>query len=81
MVLLSDIAVLNPTAVEFAAVEVLADNPDCIAVRGFINATGASVEGGIGSEKDFVIEYQPADWGLSWVGEGWRCDGPHPFSD
>ncbi len=20
------------------------------------------------------------DWGISYAGEGWACDGPHPFS-
>jgi hypothetical protein len=81
MVLLDQVVVLSPDAVEFTVATVLADQSGCIAVLGLIDATRASVDGGVGNEKDFVIEYETGQWGYSWVGEGWRCDGPHPFSE
>jgi hypothetical protein len=74
------VGVIDPSLVAFDVVEVLADSGGCIAVSGIVDATGASDGGGRGGIADFVVEMGIDGWGLSWVGEGWRCDGPHPFS-
>jgi len=63
--------------VEIEVVSVLHDSASCIAVvRVFHRAdTGQTAEETIG-----VIEDKGGGWGISYVGEGWACDGPHPFS-
>ena len=72
--------VIDPSLVVFDVSELFVDNVRCIAVSGIVDATGASDGGGRGEIADFVVEMGVDGWGLSWVGEGWRCDGPHPFS-
>ncbi|MGB9358543.1 MAG: hypothetical protein WCC01_08305 [Acidimicrobiia bacterium] len=63
--------------VEIEVVSVLHDSGSCIAVvRVFHRVdTGQTAEQTIG-----VIEDNGEGWGMSYVGEGWACDGPHPFS-
>jgi hypothetical protein len=80
LVAMDVVKVLDPAVVAFDLVDVLADDAQCIAVTGVIDATGASDGGGKGEIADFVVELDDGRWGLSWVGEGWRCSGPHPFS-
>ena len=72
--------VIEPSLVRFDVSELFVDNVRCIAVSGIVDATGASDGGGLGGIADFVVEMGVDGWGLSWVGEGWRCEGPHPFS-
>ena len=75
-------------AVEFApgwsmptvdVVEVLYEDSSCIAVR---TATDYSdvFTGDDGGEWIEVVERTNGGWGLSYAGEGWACEGPHPFS-
>jgi hypothetical protein len=80
MVAMDLVEVIDPSLVSFDASELLADTADCIAVMGIVDATGASVGGGRGGIADFVAEMGRDGWGLSWIGEGWQCVGPHPFS-
>ena len=81
MVAMSMVDVIDASRVIFNVNDVLVDNVECIAVSGTVDATGASDGGGLGGIADFVVELGEEGWGLSWVGEGWTCDGPHPFSD
>ncbi len=81
MVLLDDVTVIDPQAVMFTVTEVFSDGPDCIAVDAVVDASLAIQGGGVSAGRDHVIEVSESSWGLSWVGDGWRCVGPHPFSD
>jgi hypothetical protein len=74
------VTVLDPTAAVFTVLQVFVDDPGCIAVSGIKDASKAIEDVGIGELKDYVIESTDGAWGLSWIGRGWRCDGPHPFS-
>lgn len=62
-----------------AAVEVLHDDPGCIAVRTATDFSGVFV-GGSTDEVIEAVESIGSGWGMSYAGEGWTCDGPHPFS-
>jgi len=78
--LFKTVSVIDAEQVAFRVVAVIIDEHDCIGVEGSIDATEVTLEGGVGSVKDFIVESTTDGWGFSWVGEGWRCDGPHPFS-
>lgn len=56
-----------------------ADFDGCIAATLERDHSTVLENGGPGS-RVYVIELVDGLWGLSWVGEGWACDGPHPFS-
>jgi len=58
---------------------VLADRPECIAAVVESDHSGTLVGGGVGSGVE-VLESRDGVWGISFAGEGWECDGPHPFS-
>jgi hypothetical protein len=62
-----------------AVIEVLHDDPGCIAVRTATNFSGVFV-GGSTEEVIEVVESIGSGWGMSYAGEGWACEGPHPFS-
>ena len=68
-----------PEEIEVAVSGVLADEASCIASQVFTDATAALGPGGA-SERTVVIERVGDAWGFSYIGEGWTCDGPHPFS-
>jgi hypothetical protein len=80
MVELDLVTVLDPRAAEFSVTEVHADTPECIAVGAVVNASQSTKGGGIAVDSDYVIEISNDRWGYSWIGEGWRCIGSHPFS-
>ena len=74
--------------VEFAAgwirpsmfvVDVLADTDRCLAARIKSDYSKTLVGGAVGNHTE-VVERQSDGWGISYSGEGWTCDGPHPFS-
>ncbi len=79
--ILSTVKVLRvPDQVMQEVVETLADTEGCIAAVVRFDNTGTFEGGGTG-ESIHVVELRPdGQWGLSWVGTGWACDGPHPFS-
>lgn len=68
-----------PPVADVEVVEVLADEETCIAVQ----RTLVRIDlGGVPSDSATgVLELTPdGTWGFSFVGEGWACDEPHPFS-
>ena len=73
--------VLEPEKAGFRVIEILSDGPACIAVGAIVDASFATRGGGQTDDADYVVELVDGQWGYSWVGEGWTCDGPHPFSD
>ena len=69
-----------PGEVTQTIIEVIADTDGCIAVLIQSDNTGLFVGGGL-AESIHVIETRAdGGWGLSYIGTGWTCDGPHPFS-
>jgi hypothetical protein len=81
MVLMVEIDVVDPQAVTIEVAAVYVDQPGCIAIDAVVDASTAIEGGGVSVGRDHVVELTESGWGISWVGEGWRCDGPHPFSD
>lgn len=75
------VVVTNPGDARFTVVAILSDEPGCIAVGAVVDASFATEGGGRTDDADYVVEFVDGQWGFSWVGEGWRCDGTHPFSD
>jgi len=72
-------AVLPPT-IEVEILEVLSDSKTCVAVSSRTRMEGRG--DGEWSQGTTVLELTDSRaWGFSFVGEGWACDGPHPFSD
>ena len=63
--------------VEIEVVSVLHDSASCIAVVRVIHRVDT---GQTGEATIEVIENNGGGWGISYVGEGWECDGTHPFS-
>jgi hypothetical protein len=80
MVLMGDVPVIDPQAAIVDVTNVFIDERTCIAVAAVVDASESIQGGGICTECDHVGEMSDGVWGISWVGEGWRCDGPHPFS-
>jgi len=74
------VTVVDPAAAVYRVVEVFVDDPSCIAVSAFEDATGAIEGSKVDDPVDHVLERTLSGWGWSWIGGGWRCDGPHPFS-
>ena len=58
---------------------VLADTDVCLAATIESDYRGTLVGGGVASHTE-VVEWLNDGWGISYSGEGWACDGPHPLS-
>jgi hypothetical protein len=70
-----------PSLDNIALVSVVVDTVTCIAAVIDYSTTDA---GGVSAQNrtTTVIERRlDGGWGISFRGEGWACDGPHPFSD
>ena len=68
-----------PSAPRVVIVDLAFESADCLAVE----AVFEQVAGLVGSEqriRNVVLERSDEGWGYSYSGEGWECDGPHPFS-
>jgi hypothetical protein len=68
----------DPSSPSVVVVEVLWDSAACVAARVLFPATNEVV----GSEERIrilVLEKRDEAWGFSYSGEGWTCEGPHPF--
>jgi hypothetical protein len=68
---------IRPTWAQVEVFDIYNDDEDCIAVR-----AENSWEGGTPYGRDLVqvLERLPnGDWGISFIGKGWQCDGPHPL--
>jgi hypothetical protein len=68
-----------PEDVNVQVLRVMSDEEACIAALVSTSAT-ASLGVSAFSENVVVIERGSNGWGLSYAGEGWTCEGPHPFS-
>ena len=61
-------------------IQVLSENETCIALEINSNFVGILTGAEESATSTVVIERNLSGWGFSYVGEGWVCDGPHPFS-
>ena len=62
-----------------SVVKVLVDSVDCVAAEVGTDYSSTLVAGGASSGVE-VLEFRDDRWGISYAGEGWICDGPHPLS-
>ena len=68
-----------PGDVQLHVEDVLWDSGACIAAT--VNSSPVSgIVGSTQHSRVIVIEVANGSWGLSFVGKGWACEGPHPFS-
>ena len=67
--------------VDVVVVEIVHDSTDCMAVQTATDYTAVFVNGEIGDTIEVVerLDRSEIDWGISFVGKGWTCEGPHPF--
>ncbi|NOX24297.1 MAG: hypothetical protein GXP36_14560 [Actinobacteria bacterium] len=69
-----------PSSVEVEVVDVLYDDGECVAVLHLTTVDGQRANNGLALIT--VLELMDGrGWGISFSGEGWACEGPHPFGD
>ncbi len=69
-----------PQEVGVEVTELLWDDAACLAVRRLTYVDGQV--SGEGKPSIAVLEPLPSgEWGFSFSGEGWACEGPHPLGD
>ncbi len=61
-------------------IQVLSEDETCIALEIESNFVGILKGAEKSASSTVVLERSESGWGFSYVGEGWVCDGPHPFS-
>lgn len=69
----------SPANADVTVTHILADSVDCVTAVVVTDLTGITVGGGAAGKQQ-TLEYTSEGWGISYVGEDWACDGPHPFS-
>jgi len=70
----------EPSLVVVEVLDVLSDHASCIAAEVGIDATQSLGSQAV-AKSIWVLELSASsDWGYSFGGEGWTCNGPHPFS-
>ena len=69
----------EPEAGRVEAVVVRHLGDECLVAEVRTDYSGI-LSGGEVATKVVVFEHSGEAWGISLVGEGWRCDGPPPFS-
>jgi hypothetical protein len=67
--------------VDVVIAEVIHDSEGCIAARISTDYTEIAVNGEIADSIQVLERMESGDsgWGISYVGKGWTCEGPHPF--
>jgi hypothetical protein len=76
----ADLFDVLPPTIEVEVLEVLSDSDTCIAVYRRTRMEGRG-EGKWFEDATVIERRESRDWGFSFIGEGWECVGPHPFSD
>ena len=59
--------------------QLLYEGAECLAAEVETRYQGVLAEG-VTATKIVVVERANDGWGISYAGEGWACDGPHPLS-
>lgn len=73
------VVVVDSIGFETTQITLLTDSTDCIAAEISRDMSGAISGGGPGTSVHVVERRPDGAWGLSWIGGGWECDGPHPL--
>ena len=73
------VTVSDPAGSRILISEILVDKPDCIATNAEVDHRASVVDGGV-SSFEWVIQRVGRNWGFSWAGEGWLCEGSHPLA-
>lgn len=68
---------VKPPEVGIVQFRLVQDGADCIAAAYGVNRFDMSQAS---DPATVVLEWIDDGWGFSYAGEGWACDGPHPFS-
>ena len=63
--------------VRIAGLEIVHKDDACMAARYQVERLDV---GDLSSSTVVVVELANDIWGYSYSGEGWACEGPHPFS-
>ena len=58
--------------------KILHEGPECLSAEVETRYQGV-LEEGVNAVKTVVLESVGGHWGISYTGEGWACEGPHPF--
>ncbi len=68
-----------PKDYDVVVLEVISDDRSCISALVETNLEGVTKHGARAAKQQ-TIELVGDVWGISYVGENWACDGPHPLS-
>jgi len=68
-----------PENVVIEVTEITFDTADCVAFRVETDYSTFFGDDAIGG-RTIALEPLDQEWGFSYVGEGWECEGPHPFA-
>jgi hypothetical protein len=68
----------SPDVVHVAVLEVVSDGPTCLVARVEVDARSSLGPNGL-DEATQVLEPRGGNWGYSYGGDGWVCDGQHPL--
>jgi hypothetical protein len=68
----------TPDRYVVSVLTIVVSKPQCIAATIETDLSGIT-EGGGRATKQQVIELRGSNWGISYVGDDWACDGPHPL--
>ncbi len=67
--------------IDVVVMEIVHDSTDCMAVQTATDYTAVFVDGEIGDTIEVLerLDRSEIEWGISFVGKGWTCEGTHPF--
>ncbi len=68
-----------PAEYDVVVLDVVNDSPLCITAVVETNLRGVTKDGGRATKQQ-SIELVGQAWGISYVGDNWACNGPHPLS-
>jgi hypothetical protein len=69
----------SPDMVHVAVLEVVIDEPTCLVARIEVDARSSLGANGLEEATTQVLESRGGNWGYSYGGAGWVCDGQHPL--
>ncbi len=71
--------VAEPADIVIEVREILADTGDCLAIVVFNDLSQAFGPEAVGESQEVFERRADGEWGYSYSGTGWACDGPHPL--
>lgn len=70
----------EPAMVLVEVMRVIHDGPMCIAAEIRVDATRSLGSAAVTQAVEVLERADEDRWGYSYGGDGWSCEGPHPFS-